>query len=452
MGGIARLGAAWAVPTDATVPLAYLAAGLGGALLGAVFASTTRHLRRSVRRAGRLGARVLREPDDARARGLERLRARARGGHGPGHPPRERGLCDCRVVPAPAPSSRLIHSGREGRAQPLDALQQPRLRRLPVRHLRGVLGTAPPIVPASALPDGRELPFLLRRHLRAREGAGGPARAARVDDPVRRDHLRRQLARLLRRPQARAAPRARAARKALLLVSIVYYLGVLSVFKYFNFAVDSFATVMSWAGVHVSPTHLRLVLPFGISFFTFETMSYTIDVYRREIPPADRYLDYLLFVCFFPHLVAGPIVRPKSMLPQLARRAGRDRRDEGRGPLPDRDGPLQEDRHRRHARHQPGQPRVRQPRALLVARGAGRGLRVRDQDLRGLLRLHATSRSAAPSCSATSCRRTSTRPTYRGASRSSGTAGTSRCRRGCATTSTSRSAATAARRGRPTAT
>jgi D-alanyl-lipoteichoic acid acyltransferase DltB (MBOAT superfamily) len=108
------------------------------------------------------------------------------------------------------------------------------------------------------------------------------------------------------------------ARKALLLVSVVYYLGVLSVFKYFNFAVDSFSTVMSWAGLHVSPTHLRLVLPFGISFFTFETMSYTIDVYRREIPPAKRYLDYLLFVSFFPHLVAGPIVRPKSMLPQLA--------------------------------------------------------------------------------------------------------------------------------------
>jgi alginate O-acetyltransferase complex protein AlgI len=106
-------------------------------------------------------------------------------------------------------------------------------------------------------------------------------------------------------------------RKALLLVSVVYYLGVLSLFKYFNFAVDSFATVASWAGLHISPTHLRLILPFGISFFTFETMSYTIDVYRREIPPADRYLDYLLFVSFFPHLVAGPIVRPKSMLPQL---------------------------------------------------------------------------------------------------------------------------------------
>jgi D-alanyl-lipoteichoic acid acyltransferase DltB (MBOAT superfamily) len=109
-----------------------------------------------------------------------------------------------------------------------------------------------------------------------------------------------------------------AKRKLLLLASVLYYLGALSIFKYWNFGVDSFAQVMAMAGVKVSPVHLRLVLPFGISFFTFETMSYTIDVYRREIQPCDRYLDYLLFVCFFPHLVAGPIVRPKSMLPQLA--------------------------------------------------------------------------------------------------------------------------------------
>jgi D-alanyl-lipoteichoic acid acyltransferase DltB (MBOAT superfamily) len=107
-------------------------------------------------------------------------------------------------------------------------------------------------------------------------------------------------------------------RKLLLLASVVYYLGVLAVFKYANFAADSLTEILSWAGVKVAPTHLRLVLPFGISFFTFETMSYTIDVYRKEIPPADRYLDYLLFVAFFPHLVAGPIVRPRSMLPQLA--------------------------------------------------------------------------------------------------------------------------------------
>ena len=109
------------------------------------------------------------------------------------------------------------------------------------------------------------------------------------------------------------------ARKALLMISIVYYLGVLSIFKYWNFAIDSFADGASALGLHVSRVHLRIVLPFGISFFTFETMSYTIDVYRRELEPAKRYLDYLLFVSFFPHLVAGPIVRAKDMLPQLGR-------------------------------------------------------------------------------------------------------------------------------------
>lgn len=113
--------------------------------------------------------------------------------------------------------------------------------------------------------------------------------------------------------------RAPAARNALLLASVVYYLGVLSVFKYWNFAADSLASLISALGLPVRPAHLRLVLPFGISFFTFETMSYTIDVWRGVLPPAKRYLDYLLFVCFFPHLVAGPIVRPGQMLPQLAR-------------------------------------------------------------------------------------------------------------------------------------
>jgi D-alanyl-lipoteichoic acid acyltransferase DltB (MBOAT superfamily) len=120
-------------------------------------------------------------------------------------------------------------------------------------------------------------------------------------------------------------------RLALLLVSIVYYLGVLSVFKYWNFAADSIASGLHALGVAVRPTHLRLVLPFGISFFTFETMSYTIDVWRRELPPAKRYLDYLLFVCFFPHLVAGPIVRPAQMLPQLAAEPRADEREQARG-------------------------------------------------------------------------------------------------------------------------
>jgi D-alanyl-lipoteichoic acid acyltransferase DltB (MBOAT superfamily) len=122
-----------------------------------------------------------------------------------------------------------------------------------------------------------------------------------------------------------------AARKALLLTSIVYYLGVLSVFKYFNFFVDNVAELMRLFGVPMRAVHLRLVLPFGISFFTFETMSYTIDVYRREIEPCKRYLDYLLFVCFFPHLVAGPIVRPKQMLPQFLREPAADANAQARG-------------------------------------------------------------------------------------------------------------------------
>lgn len=124
------------------------------------------------------------------------------------------------------------------------------------------------------------------------------------------------------------APRSR---KALLLCSIVYYLGVLSLFKYFNFAADSFTHALQLVGVKINPIHLRLALPFGISFFTFETMSYTIDVYRRELEPSKRYLDYLLFVCFFPHLVAGPIVRPHQMLPQLAREPEYDGTAQARG-------------------------------------------------------------------------------------------------------------------------
>jgi alginate O-acetyltransferase complex protein AlgI len=124
------------------------------------------------------------------------------------------------------------------------------------------------------------------------------------------------------------APRSR---KALLLCSIVYYLGVLSLFKYFNFAADSITHALHVFGVRINPLHLRLALPFGISFFTFETMSYTIDVYRREIEPSNRYLDYLLFVCFFPHLVAGPIVRPHQMLPQLARVPVYDANAQARG-------------------------------------------------------------------------------------------------------------------------
>jgi alginate O-acetyltransferase complex protein AlgI len=123
----------------------------------------------------------------------------------------------------------------------------------------------------------------------------------------------------------------RVTRNALLLVSLVYYLGVLSAFKYWNFAADSLAWATASLGLPIRAAHLRLVLPFGISFFTFETMSYTIDVWRGEIAPSRRYADYLLFVCFFPHLVAGPIVRPAQMLPQLAAEPVADVESQARG-------------------------------------------------------------------------------------------------------------------------
>ncbi len=109
-------------------------------------------------------------------------------------------------------------------------------------------------------------------------------------------------------------------RLLLLLVSINYYLLVLAFFKYWNFAADNLAWLSAKIGHPIAAHHVHLILPFGISFFTFETMSYTIDVYRGQMKPAKSYGEYLLFVAFFPHLVAGPIVRPETMLPQLEAR------------------------------------------------------------------------------------------------------------------------------------
>lgn len=106
-------------------------------------------------------------------------------------------------------------------------------------------------------------------------------------------------------------------RKRLLLVSLVVNLGVLGFFKYFNFFIASATPLLQALGLH--PHTLNLILPVGISFFTFQSLSYTIDVYRRHITPCRHYLDYALYVSFFPQLVAGPIVRASEFLPQLER-------------------------------------------------------------------------------------------------------------------------------------
>jgi len=107
-------------------------------------------------------------------------------------------------------------------------------------------------------------------------------------------------------------------KKRWLVVTAVINLGVLGVFKYFNFGVDSARALLEAAGMHPPELALRIALPVGISFFTFESMSYVIDIYREDIKPQKSYLEYLSFVAFFPHLVAGPIVRPRDLLPQLA--------------------------------------------------------------------------------------------------------------------------------------
>jgi alginate O-acetyltransferase complex protein AlgI len=107
-------------------------------------------------------------------------------------------------------------------------------------------------------------------------------------------------------------------KKLWLLGTVVLNLGVLGFFKYFNFGIDSASTLLNSLGVETPEVALRVALPVGISFFTFESMSYVIDVYRGEIEPQKSYAEYLSFVAFFPHLVAGPIVRPRDLLPQLA--------------------------------------------------------------------------------------------------------------------------------------
>jgi len=102
-----------------------------------------------------------------------------------------------------------------------------------------------------------------------------------------------------------------------LTLSVVLNLGLLGVFKYFNFFADSLTQLFSFAGFALDAGTLHIVLPVGISFYTFQTMSYTIDVYRKELEPCRSLIDFFLYVSFFPQLVAGPIERGKHFLPQI---------------------------------------------------------------------------------------------------------------------------------------
>lgn len=116
----------------------------------------------------------------------------------------------------------------------------------------------------------------------------------------------------------------RTARRLLLLISLVTDAGVLCVFKYANFFIDTASTTASTFGIAFSSTHLNMVAPIGISFFIFQSLAYVIDVYRKDAEPARSYADYLCFVSFFPTIVAGPILRSKQLLPQLRSRLAPD--------------------------------------------------------------------------------------------------------------------------------
>ena len=106
-------------------------------------------------------------------------------------------------------------------------------------------------------------------------------------------------------------------RKTLLSVSILFDLGILGFFKYFNFFQENFIAAFTFLGHQIQGNTLDIILPVGISFYTFQSLSYTIDVYRQKLEPAEHLIDFLAFVSFFPQLVAGPIERATHLLPQF---------------------------------------------------------------------------------------------------------------------------------------
>ena len=107
-------------------------------------------------------------------------------------------------------------------------------------------------------------------------------------------------------------------KKRLLCLSLGVNLGILALFKYYDFFIDSFSVIADHFDQNLDYLHLNIILPVGISFYTFQTMSYTIDIYREKLKPTNSLLDFAVFVSFFPQLVAGPIERATNLLPQIA--------------------------------------------------------------------------------------------------------------------------------------
>ena len=114
-----------------------------------------------------------------------------------------------------------------------------------------------------------------------------------------------------------AAPDTRWRRRAILTVSLAVNLGLLGFFKYWNLLIDAATRAAGWGGYPFTAPELNLILPMGISFYTFQSMSYTIDVYRGHLAPIRGFWPFYLYISFFPQLVAGPIVRAVDFLPQI---------------------------------------------------------------------------------------------------------------------------------------
>ncbi len=114
-------------------------------------------------------------------------------------------------------------------------------------------------------------------------------------------------------------PRGRLERTLLLSLSVVFNLALLGFFKYYNFFVDNFLDILGLFGFQPDVPTLKVILPLGVSFYTFKALSYTIDIYREKLEPASSLLDFAVFVAFFPQLVAGPIERAANLLPQIAK-------------------------------------------------------------------------------------------------------------------------------------
>jgi D-alanyl-lipoteichoic acid acyltransferase DltB (MBOAT superfamily) len=113
-------------------------------------------------------------------------------------------------------------------------------------------------------------------------------------------------------------------RRYLLIVSLVFNLGLLAVFKYYNFFVENWIEAWNGLGIEMQASTLEVILPVGISFYTFQTLSYSIDVYRGKLEPTANLIQFAAFVSFFPQLVAGPIERASHLLPQFNKKRSFD--------------------------------------------------------------------------------------------------------------------------------